>query len=117
MILLRVVVVLGDLRAELDLTHRDLLLVLPSRLLLLRLLVLVFGVVEDPTHGRTRVRGDLDQVEISLLRVRERFGGLDNSDLLAILADEPNLGHAYALVGPRLVPLRRAPVEPSWDRH
>ena len=115
--LLGVVVVLRDLRAELDLADRDLLLVLARGLLLLGLLVLVLGVVEHAAHGRARVRGDLDQVEIALLRVRKRVGGLHDPDLLAVLADEPHFGHADPVVDPSLVPLRRAPVEPTGDRH
>ena len=117
MALLGVVVVLRDLRAELDLADRDLLLVLARRLLLLRLLVLVLRVVEHAADGRARVGGDLDEVEIALLGVAQRLGRLDDADLLAVLADQPDLGHADALVDPGLVPLRRAPVEPTRDRH
>ena len=115
--LLGVVVVLRDLRAELDLADRDLLLVLARGLQLLRLLVLVLRVVEHAADGRAGVGSDLDEVEIALLRVRERLGGLHDSDLLAVLADEPDLGHADAVVDPGLVALRRAPVKPSRDRH
>ena len=32
-------------------------------------------------------------------------------------ADKANFGHADPIVDPCLVPLRRAPVEPTWDRH
>ena len=115
--LLGVVVVLRDLRAEFDLTDRDLLLVLARGLLLLGLLVLVLGVVEHAADRWARVRSDLDEVEIALLGVGERVGGLHDSDLLAVLADEPDLGHADAVIDPSLVPLRRAPVKPSWNRH
>ena len=90
--LLGVVVVLGDLRAELDLADRDLLLVLAGGLLLLRLLVLVLGVVEHAADRRARLGGDLDQVEVALLRVGERVGGLDDPDLLAVLADSRTSG-------------------------
>ena len=113
MALLGVVVVLGDLRAELDLADRDLLLVLARGLLLLGLLVLVLRVVEHAADRRTRVGRDLDQVEIALLRVRKRLGGLDDADLLPVLADQPDFGYANPVVDPSLVPLRRAPVEPS----
>ena len=117
MALLRVVVVLRDLRAELDLADRDLLLVLARGLLLLGLLVLVLRVVQDAGDGRARVGGDLDQVEIALLRVAQRLLGAHDTDLLPVLADDPDLGHTDALVDPRLVPLRRAPVESAGDRH
>ena len=106
-----------DLRAELDLADRDLLLVLARRFLLLRLLVLVLRVVQRAADRRTRIGSDLDEVEIPLLRVGKRLGGLDDADLLAILADETDLGHADAFVDPSLVPLRRTPVEPTRDRH
>ena len=74
--LLGVVVVLRDLRAELDLADRDLLLVLARRLLLLGLLVLVLRVVEHAADGRARLGRDLDEVEIALLRVAQRLVGL-----------------------------------------
>ena len=41
----------------------------------------------------------------------------EHADLVAVLADETDLGHADPLVDPRLVPLRRAPIEPTRDRH
>ena len=85
--LLGVVVVLRDLRAELDLADRDLLLVLARGLLLLGLLVLVLRVVEHAADRRARLGGDLDEVEIALLGVAQRIGRLDDTDLLAVLAD------------------------------
>ena len=84
MALLRVVVVLRDLRAELDLADRDLLLVLARRLLLLRLLVLVLRVVQDAADRRARLGSDLDEVEIALLRVAQRLGRVHDTDLLAV---------------------------------
>src|SRR6266705_6191975 len=51
MTLLGVVIVDADLRAELDLLHVDLALVLPSLLALLLLLVLVLAVVHDLRNG------------------------------------------------------------------
>ena len=115
--LLGVVVVLRDLGSELDLADRDLLLVLARGLLLLGLLVLVLGVVEHAAHGRTRIGCDLDQIEIALLGVGERLGGLDDADLLSVLAHEPNFGHADAVVDPSLVPIGRAPVKSARYRH
>ena len=117
MALLRVVVVLRDLRAELDLADRDLLLMPARRLLLLRLLVLVFGVVEHAAHRRSRLGGDLDQVQIAVLGVLERLGRLHDPDLLAVGADQTHFGHANTIVDPSLVPLGRTPVELSRDRH
>ena len=117
MALLRVVVVLRDLRAELDLADRDLLLVLARRLLLLGLLVLVLRVVQDAGDGRPCVGRHLDEVEVALLRVAQRFVGAHDTDLTAVLTDDADLGHTDALVDPRLVPLGRAPVEPAGNRH
>ena len=63
--LLRLVVVLRDLRPELDLADRDLLLVLARLLELLGLLVLVLRVVQHAADGRARLGRDLDEVEIA----------------------------------------------------
>ena len=115
--LLRRVVADRDLRAELDLADRDLLLVLARGLLLLRLLVLVLRVVEHAADGRTGLGGDLDEVEIALLRIAQRLVGAHDTDLVAVLADHADLGHADPLVDPGRVPFRRAPVEPAGDRH
>jgi len=114
---LRVVVVVGDLRPQLDLAHVDLLLVLARGLGLLLLLVLVLRVVEQPRDRRARIGGHLDQVEVALLRHRQRLVGLGDADLAAVLVDEADLRHPDPLVDPRLVALRRLPVEPSRDRH
>src|SRR5215216_1442859 len=115
--LLGVVVVLRDLRAELDLPHVDLRLVLARGLLLLVLLVLVLRVVEHAADRRLRLGRHLDEVEIALLRIAEGLLRLHDADLLTRLVDEPDLGHTYALVDPGGVALRRLPVEPSGDRH
>jgi hypothetical protein len=116
-VLLRVVVVLGDLRAELDLADRDLLLVLLRLLDLLRLLVLVLRVVQHAAHRRARLGRDLDQVQVALLGEAERIGRLHHADLVALVVDHPDLGYANALVDPRRIPLGRAPVEPAGNRH
>ena len=70
MALLGRVVVLGDLRAELDLADRDLRLVLARGLLLLGLLVLVLRVVEDAADRRLGLGSDLDEIELPLLGER-----------------------------------------------
>src|SRR5689334_3644958 len=115
--LLGVVVVLRDLRPELDLPDGDLLLVLARGLLLLRLLVLVLRVVEDAADGRLGVGRHLDEVEVALLRVAERVCRAHDPDLLAGVVDEPDLGHPDAFVDPGGVTLRRLPVESTRDRH
>jgi hypothetical protein len=91
--------------------------VLARRLLLLGLLVLVLRVVQDAGDGRARLGRHLDEVEIAVLRVAQGLVGAHDTDLLSILADDADLGNADALVDPRRVPLRRAPVEPSGNRH
>ena len=111
------VVVVRDLRAQLDLADVDLLLVLASLLCLLLLLVLVLRVVEEARYGRPGLGSDLDQVEIALLRHLERLLGVDDADLLAVLVDQANLANADALVDPRLVPLGHPAVKTSRDRH
>jgi nucleoside-diphosphate-sugar epimerase len=115
--LLRLVVADGDLRTELDLADRYLLLVLARRLLLLGLLVLVLRVVQDSGHGRTGLRRDLDEVEIPLLRVAQSLIGAHDTDLLSVFPDHSHFRHADALVDPGRVPLGRAPVKSSGDRH
>src|SRR5262249_20054215 len=114
---LGLVVVLGDLRPELDLAHVDLLLVLAGGLRLLLLLVLVLRVVEEPRDRRPGVGGNLDKVEVALTRHLHRLLGLDDADLAAVLVDQAHLRDADALVDPRRVALRRGPVEPTGDRH
>src|SRR5439155_1046890 len=115
--LLGVVVRRGDLRAELDLADRDLLLVLAGLLGLLGLLVLVLRVVEHPADRRARLRRDLDEVEVLLLGVAQRLLSGHDAHLPALLVDEADLGNADAFVDPGLVALRRSPVEPTRDRH
>jgi hypothetical protein len=115
--LLGAVVVVGDLRPQLDLADVDLLLVLAGLLGLLLLLVLVLGVVEQPADRRARVGGDLDQVEIGLAGDLQGLLGVDDTDLLAVGADQADLGNADALIDPGLVPFRGPPVESSRKRH
>ena len=117
MALLGLVVVLRDLRAELDLADRDLLLVLARLLELLGLLVLVLGVVQHAADGRPRLGRDLHEVEIAILRVAQRIGRPHDADLVSGLVDQAYLGHANAIVDPCRVPLGRAPVESARDRH
>ena len=117
MALLGVVVVLGDLRPELDLADVDLLLVLARGLLLLVLLVLVLRVVQDAADRRLGIGRHLDEVEVAILSLTQGVLGAHDPHLLAVLVDETNLGNADAFVDPGGVALRRLPVETSWDRH
>src|SRR5215208_4741038 len=115
--LLGVVVMLRDLRPELDLPDVDLLLVLARGLLLLGLLVLVLRVVQDTADGRLGLGGDFHQVQLAALGVPEGLSRLHDPDLLAVLVDEAHLGDADAFVDAGGVALRRLPVEPTRDRH
>ena len=115
--LLGLVVVVGDLRAQLDLADVDLLLVLARLLGLLLLLVLVLRVVEQAADRRARVRRDLDQVEIGLAGDPAGLVGVDDPDLLAVGADQADLRNADALVDASRVPVRGTPIEASRDRH
>jgi hypothetical protein len=117
MALLGFVVVLGDLRPQLDLADVDLLLVLAGLLLLLLLLVLVLRVVEQARDRRLRARRDLDQVEIGVGGALQRVVDVDDAELLAVGADQANLRDADSLIRPRLVALWEAPIEPAGDRH
>ena len=74
MTLLGFVVVVGDLRPQLDLADVDLLLVLAGGLLLLLLLVLVLRVVEQAGDRWFGVGSHLDQVEVGLLGAFQRLG-------------------------------------------
>jgi hypothetical protein len=115
--LLRLVVVVGDLRAQLDLADVDLLLVLARLLGLLLLLVLVLRVVEQAAYGRPRVRRDLDEVEVGLAGDPPRLVGVDDADLLAVGADQAHLRNADALVDAGRIPVGGTPIEASRDRH
>src|SRR5215203_251820 len=115
-VLLGLVVVGRDLRAQLDLADVHLLLVAPRGLGLLLLLVLVLRVIEHTAHRRARVGRHLDEVEIALLGIAKRLLGVDDSDLVAVLAHQAHLRNPNALVDARLVPLRHPPIELARDR-
>jgi hypothetical protein len=42
---------------------------------------------------------------------------LHDTDLLAIVADDAHFGHTDALVDAGRIPLGRAPIEPTRNRH
>jgi hypothetical protein len=115
--LLGFVVVVGDLRAQLDLAHVDLLLVLARGLCLLLLLVLVLRVVEQPCHRRVGLRRDLDQVEVRLAGAGERVVARHDPDLLPVGADQAHLARPDVLVDASRVALWRPAVEPAGNRH
>ena len=102
MAFLRLVVLGGDLRPELDLLDLDLRLVLPGELGLLLLLVPVLAVVHDSGDRWIRLRGDLDEVEILGVRVLACVVRLLDPDLASVLVDESYLRRPDRVVDPGL---------------
>src|SRR5215216_3199122 len=86
--LLRLVVVISDLRSHLDFLDMDLRLVLARRLRLLLLLVPVLAVVHDPGDRRIGVGSDLDEVEVLPEGVLESVVTGLHADLSAVGVDE-----------------------------
>src|SRR6185437_16883257 len=106
--LLGVVVVDADLRPELDLLDLDLALVLAGLLRLLLLLVLVLAVIHDLRDGRVGLGGHLDEVEVLAVGVLARVvRGLD-SELGAVIVDQPDAGDANRIVDASRVAWGRA---------
>ena len=115
--LLRLVVVVPDLRPELDLLDVDRNLVLPSELGFLLLLVAVLAVVHDPRDRRIGLSRDLDEVEILSVRVVERLLDRLHSKLAAVLVDEPYLRDANVFVDPAVRDDGPAGLDPtSWPQ-
>ena len=77
-----------DLRAELHFLGLDLALVLASLLGLDGLVVLELSVVHDAAHRRLGVRGDLDQVEILVIRDALSLRHRVDSQLRSVKADQ-----------------------------
>src|SRR3954447_23878124 len=97
---LRGVVVRVDLRAELDLLDLDPRLLLAGFLLPDVPLVLELAVVHDPSHGRSRLRGDLHEIQIELLRAPERILRGHDPDLGTVGPDESDLWGPDPVVDP-----------------
>ena len=95
-------VVLVRLRAHLDFFDLDDRLLLASVLRPPALLVLELAEVHDPADRRRRFRRDLDQVELPLLRDPERLGDRQDTELLALRADDPDFPRPNALVDPEI---------------
>ena len=100
--LLRGVVVRVDLGPELDLFQAGPRLLLAGLLLLDVALVLVLAVVHDPAHRRICLRRDLDEIQIELPGLTQRLAGLDDPDLLSVMAHQANLGCPDLVVDPRI---------------
>ena len=102
MAFLGVVVVYPDLRSELDLLDIDLRLVLAGELRLLLQLVPVLPVVHDPGDRRICLGRDFDEIEVLAVRVLACLVRLLDSELFAVLADQPNPRDADRIVDARL---------------
>src|SRR4029079_15763099 len=98
MALLGLVVVVSDLRPELDLLEVDRRLVLAGELRALLLLVPPLAVVHDLRDRRVRVLRDLHEVEVLRVRELERLFRVLDPDLLPVGPDEPDPRHADLLV-------------------
>ena len=112
--LLGLVVMGVDLRAELLLLdHRELLVAagLPG---LLRALVLELAVVHELADRGAGGGSDLDEVELGLLRQPQGVLDAHDADLLAVRADQADLGHADAVVDARFCADADLLVSTSW---
>src|SRR3954471_7135597 len=98
--LLRVVVVRVDLRAELDLLDLDPRLLLARFLLTDVPLVLELSVVHDPRDGWSRLRGDLNEIQIELLCAPKRLLRGHDPDLGTVGPDESDLWGPDPVVDP-----------------
>ena len=98
--LLGLVVVRVDLRAELHLFDDGQRLVAPGLTCLLRALVLELAVVHELADGRTRHRGDLDEIQVGFGGEFQGLADRHDADLLALGADEAYLGDADPVVDP-----------------
>ena len=103
MLLLELVVVLVDLRPELDLLDQDHLLVLLRFARALLLLVLILPEVHDAADRRHGGRRDLDQVESLLLRYGQGLRRRHDAELLPGVVDDPDFPDADAFVHPGAV--------------
>ena len=103
MVLLELVIVLVDLRSELDFLDLDdvlMLLRFPGALLLL---VLILAEVHDPADRRHGRRRDLDQVEPLLLGDGQRLRRRHDAELLAGIVDDTDFADTNAFVDARAI--------------
>ena len=110
-LLLELVVVLVDLRPELDFLDLDDLLVLLRRPRALLLLVLVLAEVHDPADRRHGRRRNLHQVQSLASRERERLRRRHDAELLAVVVDDANFAHPDSFVDPNTVVAAWASIE------
>ncbi|GEL99659.1 hypothetical protein CTE05_32060 [Cellulomonas terrae] len=87
-----------DLQPETDLLEDRVGLVPPGLAGLHVCFVLELAVVHDLADGRTSVRCHLDEVEVGVLRQAQGVLHADDADLLAVGADQADLGDADPIV-------------------
>ena len=73
----------------------------------LGLLVLVLAVVQDPADGRDGVRGDFDEVEVSLASSLQRLRERQDTKSLSVVPDDEDFAGANALVPTKLATYAR----------
>ena len=100
---LGVEVATADLRAVLHLLDHDVGRLLAGLLGPLLLLVLELGEVHDPAHRWTRIRRDLDQVELHRASDVQRLGKRLDAQLRPLGVDQSNLSCTDPVVDPCLV--------------
>ncbi|OIQ75974.1 hypothetical protein GALL_423530 [mine drainage metagenome] len=98
MALLGAVVVRVDLEPEANLLEDRVGLVAARFARLHVCFVLELAVVHDLADRRSRVRGDLDKIEVGVLRQTKGVLHADDADLLALGADQADLGDADPIV-------------------
>src|SRR5690606_36238461 len=99
-LLLELVVVLVDLRPELDLLDRDRLLMLPRRSRPLLLLILVIAEIHDSAYRRLGGRGDFHQIQSLAPRQLQRLRRRHDAELGSGFVDYAHFTHTDPLVGP-----------------
>src|SRR5450631_3805131 len=98
MILLRLVIVVVHIDAELDLFYGDRLLVLLGFALFLFLLVEILPIVHDAAHGRLRGRRNLNQVQILFAGFFDRFVRRHDAKLLPVVVNHADFARPDTIV-------------------
>jgi hypothetical protein len=91
-----------DLRTKLHLLDDHVRLVATGLARLLGVLVLELAVVHELADWRLALRGDLDEVEVSLLGELQGLVGRDDADRLPVGSNESDLGNPDPVVDAQL---------------
>ena len=97
-LLLELIIVLVDLRPELDLFDVDYFLVFLGLARALLLLILILAEIHDPAHRRYGRGRDLDQVQSFLLGNGQRLRRRHDAELLAVIIDYANFPNPDSFV-------------------